>query len=406
MKVILISNYPLDRQESMDRFAQMLSAAFRDAGIETEVWRPKVLLAAWFKSSTSGLGKWVGYLDKWLVFPWLLRWRQVGIRLSRKEVRFHICDHSNAPYLAHLPIDKTVITCHDVIAIRGALGCADAYWPTSGLGKLLQKWILTNLSRAKRIACDSQQTFDQLNEVTAGYTTNRVDWRVVHVGFNARFEVIQPEEKESLLSKAGIQPGVPFILHVGSWLPRKNRRMLIDMVHSLGSQWTGTICFAGNAVDESLMSHARSVGLQDRIWSVEEPDHATLVALYNACDSFIFPSFSEGFGWPLIEAQACGAPVIASHNQPMPEISGGAAFHLDPTKPAEFANAFLALQDKDIRQDLIRRGFENTKRFEPIHMVNTYIELHGLKRPSISPDSVTPASVNLVGVSETSSLSV
>ena len=379
MKIILIGNYPKDRQESMERFAQMLYTGFREAGIESEIWRPQVILANQFKSTTSGIGKWVGYLDKWILFPLLLRWRLLDKRFNGTDVHFHVCDHSNAPYLPHLPEERTSITCHDVLAIRGALGYADAYCPASGFGKILQKWILSNLSQAKRIACVSQLTLDQLDELTVGQRPGKANWRVIHNAFNADFSVIDRTKTDTLLAKVGLDRANPYILHVGSRLPRKNRKMLVNMVHALGSKWQGYICFAGQPLDDELITHARTMGLNERIVSVEKPDHATLVALYNACEAFIFPSFSEGFGWPVIEAQACGAPVIASKTKPLPEVSGGAAFHADPAEPQQFADALLTLQDQHTRAKVIQRGFENCRRFEPSQMVNSYLRLAGQK---------------------------
>ncbi|MGA0556489.1 glycosyltransferase family 4 protein [Larkinella sp. VNQ87] len=381
MKIILIGNYPLDRQESMERFAQMLYSGFSGAGVEVELWRPRVILGTWFNSSLSGLGKWVGYLDKWVLFPLLLRWRQLG--LKRTDVRFHVCDHSNSPYLFHLPAETTIITCHDVLAIRGALGHADAYCPASGFGKILQKWIMFHLSRARRVGCVSQLTLDQLKAL-APQKPPKSDWRVVHNAFNAKFGPMDPEDCLALVEKAGLKINRPFILHVGSGLPRKNRKVILDAVHALGNRWQGVICFAGQGLDEKLMDHARSLGIEGRVVSVYKPDHATLVALYNLCEVFIFPSFSEGFGWPIIEAQACGAPVIASNVPPLPEVSGGMAFHAHPDKPAEFAEAVLALQDEATRKKTISEGFKNCTRFEPTHMIDAYLDLHGLKRVQLS----------------------
>src|ERR1700738_951837 len=145
LRIILIGNYPPDRQESMERFAQMLGAGFGKAGRSIEIWRPEVFFGAFAKSTTSGLGKWLGYIDKWILFPLILRWRLSNKTNRNGACRFHICDHSNSPYLKCLPPARTVITCHDVLAIRGALGFEDAYVKASLPGRFLQSWILKNL---------------------------------------------------------------------------------------------------------------------------------------------------------------------------------------------------------------------------------------------------------------------
>jgi glycosyltransferase involved in cell wall biosynthesis len=380
MKIVLIGNYPPDGQESMRRFAQMLYEGFSAAGFKTEIWFPIVFFGAFSKTTNSGVGKWLGYLDKWIVFPLVLRFRLLNGIAHRAAVRYHISDHSNAPYLAYLPKGVTSITCHDVLAIRGGLGYTDAYVSASRMGSLLQKLILNSLSKANKVAAVSQFTLNQLNELTSHSDPQSKDWRVIHNAFNANFQPMPIDEAELLLKKNGVDLHSPFLLHVGSALPRKNRTLLLDMVAMLGDSWGGDICFAGQSLDSALIAHASNLGLQERVMSVVRPDHSTLVALYSLCVAFIFPSLSEGFGWPVIEAQACGAPVIASNVAPMPEVSGGAAFHAAPTDAKSFADAFLLISNQTMRANIIQKGFANCHRFDPKHMTDAYLDLMGLNK--------------------------
>lgn len=368
----------------MDRFAKMLFRCFRRAGMKTEIWYPCVFLGTLTSSTGTGLGKWLSYIDKWIIYPLLLHKRLFHLRFRGDEVYFHICDHSNAPYLKCLPAESSGITCHDVLAIRGALGYPDAYCPASVLGKLLQKWILKYLANTSFLACVSQLTMHQLNELRK--VPNRPDqkWRVIHNAFNADFGLLPNAKTQTILNKTALK-GKSFLLHVGSALARKNRKLLLDMVAIIGSRWVGNICYAGEAVNEDLMNYAASLGLQNRVVSIVKPDHITLVALYNACDALIFPSFSEGFGWPVIEAQAGGAPVITSNIEPLPEISGDGALHADPFKPEQFAEAFLSLQnDKEKRTRLIENGFMNVLRFESMRMTNAYLDLYGIRKSELN----------------------
>lgn len=375
MKLILIGNYRPDGQESMQRFAQMLAEGFEKYGVAVEHWRPVALSGGLFPSTITGIGKWFGYLDKWVLFPIYLRARRLF--LNNKKVHFHICDHSNAPYLRYLPKTNTVITCHDVIAIRAGLGYSGTYVSASRMGRLLQKRILHSLQKAKQIAAVSHLTLNQLKELTNGSAAGK-NWQVIHNGFNADFSPLPEKASREILAKAGLSPGESFILHVGSDLPRKNRRLLLDMAAALGESWEGKICFAGKALEPALWHHAEQLGLQHRIVSVVKPGHSTLQALYSACETFVFPSFSEGFGWPVIEGQACGAPVLASNIEPMPEIGGKGALYADPTEPAAFAKAFLRLQDKQFREEMVQKGFHNIHRFQPEIMIQAYLNIHGL----------------------------
>lgn len=378
MRIILIGNFLPDKQESMERFAQMLNAEFRKKGYGVELWRPKPVFSYWSKSTVMGFGKWLGYIDKWLLFPLVLKFRLLTGKATIANTRFHICDHSNSPYLQHLPLNLTSITCHDVLAIRGGLGFSDAYVSASKMGRILQQWILNNLLKAKRLATVSQFTYEQLLELANHSLPADKYWTVIYNSFNSKFNVLPANESKSIISAAQVDPDVPYILHVGSSLVRKNRKLLLDMVAYLGNQWKGRICFAGEALDDDLLEHANHLELNDRVYSVVGPNHSTLVALYNSCSAFIFPSFSEGFGWPIIEAQACGAPVIASNLAPMPEISGGAAIHADPLQPKEFAEALLLLQKAEVKSELITKGFENIKRFETDQIIGAYLKLLNL----------------------------
>lgn len=375
MRIVLIGNYLPDKQESMQRFAHMLKKGFQQAGFASEVWVPGAFFGRGVSSTTAGIGKWLGYLDKWVVFPLLLRWRRFRTNTSQVETCFHICDHSNAPYLNHLPSHRTSLTCHDVLAIRGGLGHADACVTTSRLGKILQAWILSSLSKSKKIAAVSQLTLNQLQALAPFANADKKDWRVIHNAFNADFYPMQAEQAQAQLNRIGFNSATPFLLHVGSGLARKNRLLLLDMAVLAGERWQGNICFAGEAIDSVLLRHADLLGLRARVISVVKPDHATLVALYSTCTAFVFPSYSEGFGWPVIEAQACGASVIASDVAPMPEVSGGAALHADPANAQQFADAFMSLESSVVRNALIQQGFANCQRFERQRMIAAYLDL-------------------------------
>ena len=378
MRIIFIGNYAPDKQESMQRFSELLCGGFKYSGYECEIWRPSIFVGRLFKNTVSGVAKWFGYIDKWIIFPLVLLWQVHQKNLRGAPIRFHICDHSNAPYLKFLPANQTAITCHDVLAIRGALGYKDAYSTPTMTGKLLQKWILSNLIKAKVLAAASKLTLTQLEKLSQHQSLKEKDLRIIHLGFNADFRPMAPEQRNAKLKAVGLNPDDQFILHVGSSHPRKNRKMLIDMTAELGNRWSGKICFAGQAADEKLLHQADLLGLRERVISVPNPSHELLVALYSACYIFVWPSFSEGFGWPLIEAQACGAPVISSNFDPMPEVSNNTAVHVNPTKPKEFADAFLKLTDPGVRNSVIKNGIRNSQSFATDKMINAYLALHGL----------------------------
>ncbi|MGJ8716048.1 MAG: glycosyltransferase family 4 protein [Maribacter stanieri] len=375
MKIILVGNYAPDNQESMERFTTMLYKGFTDTGIKVEIWKPIVFFGSLFNSTSAGLPKWFGYLDKWLLFPLILTYRIRKRKYKKELIKFHICDHSNAPYLQYLPKKQTVITCHDVLAIRGALGFKDAYCQATPMGTLLQKWILKNLSRANKLAAVSNFTLNQLKELSPN-SQNKNDWRVIHNAFNAKFEKMGDNQSIFLLKQMGLNENESFLLHVGSNLERKNRKLLLKLVAYLDHNWHGKIYFAGQPIENDLINLAKELKIMDRVVSITKPNHNQLLALYSTCEAFIFPSYSEGFGWPVIEAQACGSPVIASNVEPMPEVSGNKALHINPNDPKGFGDAVLTLKNKNIRAEIINSGYQNIKRFNSGRIIDAYISLH------------------------------
>ena len=224
----------------------------------------------------------------------------------------------------------------------------------------------------------SHFTLNQLEALSSNDIINNKTWTVIHNAFNAPFRPMLKEERDVLLLNMGVPLDTPYILHVGTAHPRKNRIFLLEILLELGQNWSGKICFAGMPLDTKLLDLAKRLDLTDKIISVVKPNHEGLVALYSGAEAFVFPSLSEGFGWPVIEAQACGVPVIASSFEPMPEVSGGAAIHEQPKDAKAYAKAILSLKDKSVQETLIYSGFKNTKRFQLDIMINSYLKLYNI----------------------------
>lgn len=364
--IVLVGNYRPDRQESMLRFTRLLAEGL-GAVSRVSVWEPVVVFGRAFADTTRGVGKWFGYVDKWVLTPAAFALRRLG---RAGGTRYHVCDHSNAPYLAVLPRERTSATCHDVLAIRGARGDAEAHCPASPTGEYYQRYIFSYLRRFRRLACVSATTKRQLERLALGRPeVDPVDWRVIYNPFNGDFRPVgELPQRDARLRER------PYLLHVGGGHPRKNRRMLVRMLAVLEAEFPDLlVCYAGEAVDDSLTAEAARLGVGERVVSLPGPDHAELLRLYSHCAAFVFPSYAEGFGWPLTEAQACGAPVIASAREPMPEVSGGAALHAGPDDVAEFAEAYRRLAaDEGLREELRARGLRNVARFESRGLLREY----------------------------------
>ncbi len=385
LRVLLVGNSPTDGQESMLRFAEMLRAGLAAAGCTVEVIAPEPYFGC-LKKSGSGVGKWLGYLDKYLLFPLVLRQRLRKLRdpnfpkgtadssRSRDRVIVHICDHSNAPYAAQVGRTPCVITCHDLGAVRGALGEA-TYCPASATGKILQRWILGSLARPARIVCVSTATRDDVHRLLGPRCPQT---EVVLLGLNQTFAEGAEHETTAQLARAvpPLNPRRPFLLHVGSSLTRKNRDGVLRIFHRAKDRWDGQLVFAGAGLSDELQALVRELGLADRVTVLERPDTALLEALYQRAFALLFPSRFEGFGWPVVEAQACGCPVLCSDSSSLPEVAGAGALIRPVEDEAGFAEDLLSLTDPAVRAALIERGRANLPRFDTQKMLNRYLAIY------------------------------
>ncbi len=373
MKVLLVSNYLIDRQESMLRFASALAQGLQEAGIDVTVIRPEPIVGKW-KPGAGGLGKWLGYLDKFLFFPPRLR------RLAADADLVHICDHSNAFYAPHIAHRPHLLTCNDMLAIRSAAG-EFPHHRTRATGRILQRWILSGLKRARRLTCISEATRRDVLRLSGH---REKDVSVTYMGQNFAYQPIReiaeaaearrqgrPYEAATFVARG--LPAAPYILHVGGDHWYKNRAGVLAMYEELRRD------LGENAPQLVLVGPApaqSSPGVECRSGVGNED----LASLYSGAELLLFPSLEEGFGWPIIEAQACGCPVLTTGKAPMTEVGGAAARYLtDPLDAKAGAAAVRETLELDsvARARCVAAGLENAARFSAARMTKEYLAIYG-----------------------------
>ena len=367
--VLLIGNYKPDQQQSMQRFNAMMLHGLTAAGIPAELIRPEPGLGKikWLGKFTA---KWLAYIDKYIFFPGELR-----RKLSMQPALVHICDHSNAVYAKTCKPHKILVTCHDLLAVRGALG-EQTDCPASFTGRILQRWILNGLRKADAIACASRATADDAERLVAR-ENNLPRISIVPMGLNYRYRRLPPEIARSRLAKIDkFTADLPFALHVGSNLHRKNRDGVLRIFARCKQKWNGRLVFAGDLLEVQLMSLARELDVTERTTQLENPESETLEALYNCATALMYPSRFEGFGWPIIEAQACGCPVICANSGPLPETAGDAGLFHDVDDEEGFASDLLRLTDPAQRARWSEKSLRNAERFSSEKMIAQYIDIY------------------------------
>src|SRR5580658_4472619 len=152
MKVLLVGNYAFDGSTSMRIWAGALHRELLQVGIDVRLITPRPVFGK-LKPSAHGIGKWLGYIDRFVIFPRALRSAAAAADIV------HLCDHGGAMYVPMIKGKPVIVTCHDMIAVRGARGELPEL-RSSRFGRLLQRWICHGLRRATRVACVSLATFN------------------------------------------------------------------------------------------------------------------------------------------------------------------------------------------------------------------------------------------------------
>jgi glycosyltransferase involved in cell wall biosynthesis len=326
----------------MLRYAELLAAGLRERGVSVDAIRPSVCLGR-LSVGTQGLGKWLGYFDKFIVFPWRLR--HEARRVPGRVV--HLCDHSNAMYTTVLHGVPHVVTCHDVLAIRSAFGHFPQN-PTGWSGRRLQAWITRGLARAALIVCVSAATRSELIELLPEAASKI---RVVPNALNAPYAPIpDAAAAEKLAAFPAVQSlgAAGYIFHVGGNAWYKNRAGVLRIYFAYVRQGGRTpLVLAGKPATAEMQHLLATQPLGARVIAVGEVDDLTLNALYARAACLLFPSLAEGFGWPLLEAMSAGCPVVTSRRQPMDEVAGAAAVYVNPLDETGAAGTLAQLLAED-----------------------------------------------------------
>lgn len=375
MKILLLANYVPDGQESMQRFAALMEKGLTAAGHEVCVCRPTPRFGK--KDGGSGkrkagtghaLNKWLGYVDKFLLFP-----SEFVAHIEWADV-VHICDHSNSMYAKYLQAKASVVTCHDLLAVRSALGEIPQN-PTSWTGRQLQRWILRSLAKAQRVVCVSEATRIDVLRLT-GLPEDRVSR-----SYNALNYAYVPMSKEEAFTRLRtLCPTVgpqPFFLHIGGNQWYKNRLGVLRLFQSLrkkSGMHDFQLIMVGKPWADEMRRFVAEFDLQNVTVELTAIGGEDLRALYSLATMMLFPSLAEGFGWPIVEAQACGCPVVTSHRPPMSEVGGDAAIYVDPDEPESAAEKVA--QAWPSLASYREAGLRNAARFAGNTMIDDYLALY------------------------------
>lgn len=269
-----------------------------------------------------------------------------------------------------------VVTLHDVIY----LACKEDL--PSAAGRLYYRWMTAAAARmADRIITVSEfSKSDIVRRLDAD--PDKID--VIYSGVSPVFQRIGDSGLlEAVRRRYRISR--PFILYAGIYKPRKNHAGLLRAFRELRANGIDAeLVIAGpmNGGEAGLKRLTRELEIAEAVKLTGSVSDSELCALYSAARLYACPSLYEGFGFTLLEAMACGTPVICSQETSLPEVAGDAALYADARSPEQFAAALSrALSDDNLRAEMVQKGYSNCQRFNwnkaAIHTLAVYEQVVG-----------------------------
>lgn len=293
---------------------------------------------------------------------------------------YHIVDHSYSQLVHVLPPGRAVVTCHDLDTFRCLL--EPDREPRPRWFRAMTRRILDGLRKASAVACDSEATRDAL--VRHGIQpADRA--HVVHLGIHPDFSY-HPDPSADADADALLGPSrpddPPDLLHVGSNIPRKRVDVLLDVFANVRRSVPGTrLLKIGGALPPELQRRAVALGVADAIVTLPFLDRAVVAAVYRRASLVLQTSDAEGFGLPVAEALACGAPLLATDLPVLREVGGDAPIYRPVGDVPAWTKAALSLLEQrrtslNTYQTRRAAGIDRARAFSWTTHVERLAEIH------------------------------
>jgi len=284
---------------------------------------------------------------------------QFSVRLYQEPLTFWLprqaqLFHSLAQRPPGFRFEREIVTVHDVFPITGRdYSVPDFLRKFSAL-------LVEAVGRAARVVTPSEYTATELVRTT-GVAREKI--RVIPEGVDPPAKL--PSAQERLCERrALVGEGNEMVLTVGVIQTRKNTLNALKALALLPARFRLVLAGGEGYGAEAALDFIRREGLDSKVVRLGYVAPARLRSLYQAASVFLFPSLEEGFGLPVLEAMAHGAPVVASKTSALPEVGGDAALYIDPRDPKDIAEKVRRVaEDELLRQSLIARGLGRAPRF-------------------------------------------
>lgn len=341
IKVDLIIGRYVTKKYGMGRNVDSLISLKKNQKLNMKIVGHNLRLPLPYKSLVASL----------LVYPLIV------IRKRRRKSIFHIAKQEEAYLLNYFKPKNVVVTCHDLLTF--------AHKPSKIINKIILSLCVKGLRKADRIITISEYSKKDIIKYL-NYPKERID--VIYNGIDhKKFNVLK--KSRDVLRKYGIPEKNKLLLFVGTEEPRKNLHRIIKAIKKIKKKKSNVMLLKVGIPQnpsrrEELKIYINKLGIEDNVKFLDYVSENDLIKIYNSVDLLVFPSLYEGFGFPALEAMACGCPVITSNTTSLPEVVGDAAIKINPLKVNELTESVLrVLTNNNLRKSLIKEGIKQAKKF-------------------------------------------
>lgn len=359
--VLLLRDTPEQRHVSMERLADELE---RDIVAHPGIAMSSTTVHESAIAARLGLRQLDSYVARFVRYPLLASRMRADV--------YHVIDHGYAHVAAMLPRERVVVSCHDLMLLNAAEGRAG--FPPGRLSLARFRWSTSYLRSAAHVICPTEVTKSDVVRLR-GVSPDRIS--VVPYGVDARFRPLPAGERARARATLG-GAGRHVVLHVSTGDPYKNVGGTLRVLAALRSGGLDvTLVRAGKPLTDEQRQLARSLRVDGTIIDLGRVSDDRLVELYNACDVLLFPSFYEGYGWPPLEAMACGTPAVTSDCPSLVEVTGGAAVTAPADDVATLTRAVRTLlESEDLVAEMRARGTERAAQFTWRRTVDGFVHAY------------------------------
>lgn len=295
-------------------------------------------------------------------------WEQVRLPLAVKKEKIDLlhCTCNTAPLRLNIPY---IVTLHDIIYLENISFKGTFY---QNFGNLYRRWIVPNIiKRSKGIITVSE--FERNNIIESlGIESNKI--KVIYNGVHKKFKIIEDEKKLLYYKNKNKLPD-RFILFLGNTAPKKNTTRVLKAYQLYFEESSNPIPLV--IIDFNKKYLPDFIRNNTNIIPLNFIPNDDLPILYNLASLFLYPSLRESFGMPILEAMACGTPVITSNTSSMPEIAGSAAILVNPYDPHEISKKIeFILNNQNIYDDKVKEGIINIKKFSWENSANKLVDYY------------------------------